>query len=70
MKVQTGSLPVSGAKYFMKGNYKMELNEHGKEIQRIMNDLGDIVCKTWYGKTVKEVVNEIFEEALRKYSVD
>ena len=54
----------------MKGNYKMELNERGKEIQRIMNDLGDIACKTWYGKTVKEVVNEIFEEALKKYSVD
>ena len=37
----------------------MELNEFGKEIQRIISALGDIPTRTFYGKTVEEVVAEI-----------
>ena len=37
----------------------MELNEFGKEIQRIISALGDIPTRTLYGKTVEEVVAEI-----------
>ena len=42
----------------------MELNERGKEIQRIISELGDIPCKIFYGKTAEEVVAEIFEKVL------
>lgn len=42
----------------------MELNERGREIQRIISELGDIPCKIFYGKTVEEVVAEIFEKVL------
>lgn len=42
----------------------MKLNERGKEIQRIISELGDIPCKTFCGKTVEEVVAEIFEKVL------
>ena len=42
----------------------MELNECGKEIQRIISELGDIPYKIFCGKTVEEVVAEIFEKVL------
>lgn len=43
----------------------MELSECGKEIQRIMSEIGDIPCKTFYGKTVEEVVAEIIKEVIK-----
>lgn len=48
----------------------LELNERGKEVQRIMDNLGNVGWKTWYGKTAKEMAEEILQEALHKVSVD
>lgn len=37
-----------------------------KEINRIKSDIGDIGCKTMYGKTCKELVQEIVERVSKK----
>lgn len=42
----------------------MKLNERGEEIQRIISELGDIPTKTFYGKTVKEIVAEIIVKVI------
>ena len=37
-----------------------------KEIERIKSELGDIPCKTFYGKTATEIVAEIVASVTSK----
>lgn len=37
-----------------------------EEIERIKSELGDIPCKTFYGKTVEEIVMEIIASVTSK----
>ena len=41
---------------------KIEFNERGKEIERIINSLGDIPFKTFYGITMEEYINKLICE--------